>query len=257
MSTPASQSKRWRVELGLFFAAYLVYTMARWLAAGEMKPATANAEWVIGLERDLGVAVERSVQQGFDNAPVMWLMSNIYLAAQLVVLPGSLLWLYRRSPSVYRSLRDTVLATWMLSVPVFALFPVAPPRLAGIGMEDTVSGQAGVALTGQSTMFYNPLAAVPSLHCGFAVAIGIALAAAARRRWSTGLALMWGPLVCLTVVTTGNHYVFDIVAGLLVAVAGYFLGRAVSQRFEGRERRPRTVRARRPMLQPRAALSAP
>jgi hypothetical protein len=59
---------------------------------------------------------------------------------------------------------------------VFALFPVAPPRLAGIGIADTVNSQAAVALTGHSTVFYNPYAAVPSLHVGFAFAIGIAAA---------------------------------------------------------------------------------
>jgi hypothetical protein len=41
---------------------------------------------------------------------------------------------------------------------------VAPPRLAGIGMADSVSEQAAVELTGRSTMLYNELAAVPSLH---------------------------------------------------------------------------------------------
>jgi membrane-associated phospholipid phosphatase len=243
---------RGRRELWLFVAAYLVYTASRWVFAGEMGPATDNAEWIIGLERDTGLDVERTVQQSFDSDAVMWLMSNVYLAAQLVVLPGSLLLLYRRAPSVYKGLRDTVLATWMLSVPVFALFPVAPPRLAGIGLEDTVSGQAGVALTGNSTMFYNPLAAVPSLHCGFAVAIGIALAVAARRRWSTAVALMWGPLVCLTVVTTGNHYIFDIAAGLLVAAAGYLGGRQLSARLEQRSRAARPARGRM-ALQPQAA----
>jgi len=154
----------------------------------------------------------------------MWLLSNIYLAAQIAVVPGSLVYLYRRSPAVYRRLRDTILATWMLAVPIYALFPVAPPRLAGLGLDDTVSAQAAVALTGSSTMFYNPLAAVPSLHCGFAFAIGIALAAAARRRWAKALALSWGPLVSLSVVATANHYLFDIVAGLAVAATGYWLG---------------------------------
>jgi hypothetical protein len=221
---------RGRTQLGLFAAAYLVYVVARWLAAGEMGPATENAEWIIGLERDLGVAVERDVQSALDGGLVTWLLSNVYLAAQLVVLPASLLLLFRAAPHVYRPLRDTVIATWMLSVPIFALFPVAPPRLADIGLADTVSDQAGVALTGSSTVFYNPLAAVPSLHCGFAVAIGIALAAAARRRTTKALALAWGPLVCLTVVATGNNYVFDIAAGLLVSVAGFFAGRWVSQR---------------------------
>jgi membrane-associated phospholipid phosphatase len=215
---------RWRVELGLFAAAWAIYDLARWVAVGQIGPATRHAHWVLGVENDIGVAIERSVQQAFAGGSVMWLLSNVYLAAQLVVLPGSLIYLYRRSPRIYRRLRDTVLATWLLAVPIYALFPVAPPRLAGIGMADTVSDQAGVALTGHSTVFYNPLAAVPSLHCGFAFAIGIALAAAARRPWTKALALTWGPIVSLAVVATGNHYIFDIVAGLLVSALGYLVG---------------------------------
>ena len=78
---------------------------------------------------------------------------GIYLAAQLLVLPGALLWLYRRSPPVYRQLRNTVIGAWLLALPAFAVYPVAPPRLAGIGLKDTVSQQAAVALTGHSTLF--------------------------------------------------------------------------------------------------------
>jgi membrane-associated phospholipid phosphatase len=239
--------KRWRIELGLFAAAWAIYDLARWIAAGEIGPATANAHWVIDLEQGIGVAIERSVQHALDAGWIVWLLSNIYLAAQLLVVPGSLIYLYKRSPGVYRRLRDTILATWMLAVPIYALFPVAPPRLAGIGMADTVSEQAGVALTGHSTVFYNPLAAVPSLHCGFAFAIGIALAAAARRPWTKALALTWGPIVSLAVVATGNHYVFDIVAGLLVSVLGYLVGPLVGRL---------AARARRPALRPAVGLAA-
>jgi membrane-associated phospholipid phosphatase len=74
-------------------------------------------------------------------------------------------------------------------------------------------------------MFYNPLAAVPSPHCGFAFAIGIALAAAARRRWAKALALAWGRLLAVTVVATANHYIFDVAAGLLVSFVGYTIAR--------------------------------
>jgi membrane-associated phospholipid phosphatase len=228
--------KRWRIELALFAAAWAIYDLARWIAVGEIGPATANAHWVLDVERGVGVAVEHSVQQGLDAGWLVWLLSNVYLAAQLLVVPGSLIYLYRRSPAVYKRLRDTILATWMLAVPIYALFPVAPPRLAGIGMADTVSDQAGVALTGHSTVFYNPLAAVPSLHCGFAFAIGIALAAAARRPWTKALALSWGPIVSLAVVATGNHYVFDIAAGLLVSVLGYVVG-PLPARLVARSRR--------------------
>jgi membrane-associated phospholipid phosphatase len=238
MTTTTPYRLRARVELALFLAAYLIYDLGRWVAAGEEAPAIAHAGWVLDVERRFGVSVERTVQDALDTGVVMTLLSNVYLAAQLAVVPGALLWLYRRAPAIYPRLRNTVLATWLLAIPIYAAFPVAPPRLAGIGMSDSVSGQAAVALTGHSTMFYNPLAAVPSLHCGFALAVSVALAAAARRRVTRALALLWCPTVCLAVVATGNHYLFDIAAGLLVTVAGYVLG-SLPARLRG---------ARRPVL---------
>jgi hypothetical protein len=214
-----------RPEVALFAAAYLLYTAARWIFAGHLAEAREHADLIVGLERSAHVAIEGQVQRALDSDAPSWLLSNVYLAAQLVVLPGALIWLYRRSRPVYRQLRTTVIATWLIAVPVFALFPVAPPRLAGIGIADTVSGQAAVALTGHSTVFYNPYAAVPSLHVGFAFATGIAAADALRAPWARTLALLWGPVETLSVLATGNHYVFDVAAGLLVTAAGFAAGR--------------------------------
>jgi PAP2 superfamily len=213
-------------EFALFLAVYLLYDGARWVFAGHLGDARAHARWVIHLERALHVAIESQVQRALDWGAAMFVLSNLYLAAQLVVLPGALMWLYRRSPEVYRKLRNTVVGAWLISTPVFALYPVAPPRLAGIGIRDTVSHQAGVALTGHSTIFYNPYAAVPSLHVGLAFAIGLAVAAALRSRGAKALALSWGPLVTLAVIATGNHYVFDVATGLLVSAVAYALTRA-------------------------------
>jgi hypothetical protein len=219
---------RARGQLALFAGVYLLYLIGRWLTGGDMDAALEHARWVIDFEG--GVGAERAVQQAFDSPVTIWLLSNVYLAAQLAVLPAGLVYLYRTAPAVYVRLRDTVLATWLLALPIYALFPTAPPRLAGIGMQDTVSEQAGVALTGHSTVFYNPIAAVPSLHCGFAFAIGIAFYAALKNPIARGCALAWGPLVSLSVVATGNHYVFDIGAGVLVALAG-FAAKPVLQRL--------------------------
>jgi len=217
---------KWRRELLLFGAAYLLYNAGRGFTSGDIDLAVANADWVLGLEG--GPSIERSVQDAFGGV-WMLLLSHVYLAAQIVVLPGVLVAMYRWAPRIYPRLRDTVIVTWMLSLPVYALFPVAPPRLAGLGMTDAVSQQSAVALAGHSTWFYNSIAAVPSLHCGFAVAVGIALAAAARTPVTKALALLWGPIVCLTVVATGNHYVFDIAAGLAAALAGYGIGALMRQ----------------------------
>jgi membrane-associated phospholipid phosphatase len=186
------------------------------------------------------------VQQGLTGTWVLWLLNHLYLAAQLVVLPGALVFLYRRSRPLYERLRNTILATWLISIPVYAAFPVAPPRLAGVGMVDTISSQTGFAMDSSlTTKFYNELAAVPSLHVGFAVAIGIALAAAVRHPLLKVLAWLWGPTIALAVMATGNHFVFDIAAGVVAAGLGYVLGMALARRPI---RLPRPVRVPRPAL---------
>ena len=207
-------------ELLVFGAAYVLYNVGRGLTNGDMTQAVANAHWVIDFQG--GLAVERGVQQALGGV-WMVLLSYVYLAAQIVVLPVVLMAMYRWAPAIYPRLRNTVIATWMLSLPIYALFPVAPPRLAGVGMIDAVSQQSAVSLAGRSGWFYNPIAAAPSLHTGFAVALGIAVAAAVTPRWLKLLALAWGPLVALSTVATANHYVFDVVCGVAITAVGYTL----------------------------------
>ena len=75
-----------------------------------------------------------------------------------------------------------------------------------------------------TTSFYNELAAVPSLHVGFAMAVSFALFAAVRNPVLRYASLLWGPLIALVVVATGNHFVFDAIAGIVCSVLGYGLG---------------------------------
>jgi hypothetical protein len=221
---------RWRLQLLLYLAAYGAYSASRWIAAGDVPEATAHAHAIVHLEQSLHVGVEGSVQRALDMGAPIWVLNHLYLIAQFAVVPGALIWLYWRSHDVYLKLRNTVLATWLIAVPIYALFPVAPPRLAGIGIIDTISDQSEASLNSHvATSFYNPFAAVPSLHAGFAFAVGTALAVAARRRWAKGLALLWGPAVTLAVVATGNHFVVDVVAGLFVTGLGFGAGLLVNR----------------------------
>ena len=226
-----------RTQVGIFAVAYLLYSAARWVTVGDFDAARAHAHWIVSLEHHLGVAVEASVQHALTGTWALWVLNHLYLAAQLVVLPGALVFLYHRSRPVYARLRNTVLATWLISIPVYGLFPVAPPRLANVGLIDTISSQTGFAMDSSlTTSFYNQLAAVPSLHVGFATAIGVALAAALRHPVLKALALLWGPAIGLAVVATGNHFVFDIAAGLVASGLGYAAG-AVAAAAIARRRR--------------------
>ena len=145
----------WRGEIALFLGAYALYGIARWVCIGDVRVATANAHSIARLEDGLSLDVEAAVQRGLDGSAALWALNHLYLAAQLVVVPVVLAWLYRCSRPTYQRLRNTVLATWLISVPVYAVFPVAPPRLAGVGLVDTITTQTGFALDGRlTTAFY-------------------------------------------------------------------------------------------------------
>jgi hypothetical protein len=237
-----------RTQIGLFLLAYLVYSAARWLMVGDLASAQDHAAWIVDLEQDLGVASEASIQDALTGTWILWLLNHAYIAAQLVVVPGALIFLYRRSRPVYHRLRNTILATWLISVPVYAAFPVAPPRLADMGLVDTISKQTGFAMDSNlTTALYNELAAVPSLHVGFAVAVGIAIAAAVSNPLVKAAALLWGPAIALAVVATGNHFVFDIAAGLVASALGYGVGTIAAR---ATARRPASVASRAPALRP-------
>jgi PAP2 superfamily len=240
----------WLRQALLFLTAYLLYGASRWVMTGDQATALEHARWIVELEDTLGVAVEASVQQALDGTPLLWLLNHAYVAAQLLVVPAALIWLYRRNEAAYRRLRDTVLATWLLALPVYSLFPVAPPRLAELGIADTITHQTGLALDSTlTTSFYNPLAAVPSLHCGFALAVSLALARSAQRRCTRALALAWAPTIFLAVVATGNHFVLDIAAGIAITGLGVGVARLVACRSQAGRGCP----ARRPAARPALA----
>ena len=226
-------SPRARAQIGLFLLAYLVYSAARFVTIGDLPSAQDHARWIVDLENSTGTGVESSVQNAFSGTWMMWVLNHLYLIAQLGVIPAVLIFLYKRNAAIYATLRNTILATWLISVPVYGLFPVAPPRLADIGITDTITQSGTVAMDSSfTTSFYNELAAVPSLHVGFA------LFAVLRNPALKFLALLWGPVIGLAVVATGNHFVFDMVAGVVASAAGYGLG-AVAARI--RIKRPSTA----------------
>lgn len=216
----------WREAL-LFVLAYLIYEMLRWIGTGTESAAVANAERLWELQLGMGIAVEEELQRALNGSWALTGLSWVYVFAQSVALPLAVVSAFMLAPRVYRRLRSTLIATWLIALPIYALLPVAPPRLSDMGMNDSVSQLTGVALDSPSLLaFYNPYAAVPSLHAGFAVAIGAAVAVAAKRLWVKIAGILWAPLVMLATFATGNHFVLDAVAGVAVVALGLVAGLA-------------------------------
>ena len=111
------------------------------------------------------------------------------------------------------------------------LYPTAPPRLAGVGLEDTLLMLSGIDIGSQtSSALSNPVAAVPSLHAAYALGVGIGMIRFARSHLARLAGVLYPPLVVLTIVVTGNHFLLDAVAGMLVLALGFMLVRALRRR---------------------------
>ncbi|WP_210491674.1 phosphatase PAP2 family protein [Patulibacter sp. SYSU D01012] len=225
-AAPAPVFVRWTWQRIVLVAAlaYAAYAAARWTGGTDEVAAHANALGLVDLERTLGLGFEGSVQTALDVPALVFVLNHVYLAAQFVVTPAALVWVTRRSRTAGARLWETLVVGWILATPVAALLPVAPPRLAGTGIADTITLSGSHTLTSPiAQLFYNPLAAVPSMHAAFAFAVAAALASTARTPVGRVLGAAWAPLIAVTVVATGNHYVLDVVAGLAVTLVAWLI----------------------------------
>ncbi len=200
---------------------YALYEAARGLIAGERPAAVRHAHDIASAERSLHVFVEGHVQHAAQALPgVTATLGLLYLTLHLVVTGAYLLWLHRRRPDAFPLVRTTLLFASALALIGYVVFPTAPPRDAGIGIADTISGGSVDLNHGLVSSLYNPFAAVPSMHVGYAFVIGASLFVHGRHTAMRLLGVGYPVLVVLVVVATGNHFFLDAAAGIAVAAVG-------------------------------------
>jgi hypothetical protein len=227
------------VELGLAVALYALYELVRGFGSTSVSLAQAHTHEIVTVERTLHLFVERSVQNGAHTVPGLpALLGFLYLALHLVGTSIALVWVYRRHPERFPLVRTTIVAATALSLVIYVLYPAAPPRLAGLGFADTVTHSAHLNLSSNLLgSLYNPFAAVPSLHFGYALLVGAAIAAYADRRWVRVAGALYPLLMLFVIVATGNHFLLDAAAGGLVVLASWWFARRVVQQREPERRR--------------------
>lgn len=194
--------------------------------------AFANANRIVSVEQVLGLAWEQSLQRAFLALPDLVAALNLFYFVGHFLFTGIFfVWLYRRSRDGFRRFRDGFLAATALAVVIHWLYPTAPPRLAGVGLEDTLLLLSGIDIgSPTSSALSNPVAAVPSLHAAYALGVGIGLIRFARSHIVRLAGAVYPPLVVLTVVVTGNHFLLDAVAGMIVLAAGFGLAHRLRRR---------------------------
>jgi len=210
------------------YGAYLAVRSVVWNGRGRAR-ADRNARRVIALERRLGLLVEPTVQRAASRTPgLLDLVSVGYAAGNVALSVGWLAWLRHRGDAGFRRERRAALVTFLGALPVFLLFPTAPPRTQE-GFADTMS-DLGVDLDRPAVQrFYNPIAALPSHHVAFAVLTGLSFAERARHPARRAVGWSYPPVVSLVVVATGNHYVADVAAGASLGLLARWITRVIDR----------------------------
>lgn len=199
------------------------YRVLRRLIPTDWPRAVANAQHVVHLERALHIEWEGAVQRTFLQVPnLVHAMNWFYISSHFIVTGAFFVWLYWRDREGFAIFRDGFLLGTAIALVIHWRYPTAPPRLAHIGIKDTVEMYSHVNIgEPHHERFSNPVAAVPSLHAGWAIALGAGLLLYGRT-WLARLGgILYPSAVLLTVVVTGNHFIFDAVAGALVMALGF------------------------------------
>lgn len=213
----------------LFF--YLIYTIARWLLADRgPNLGPDNALRVLRLERFLHLDWEQTIQAyGLRHQWIARVANWYYVLGFLPVLVGAALLAAWRAPAVFLRWRTIFAISLFLALAGFALFPVAPPRLlpGNDGYVDTLllygphyygnaHGRSLFNAFGHLPTLVNLYAAMPSMHVAWSSVAGIFLTVVTHRRWMWIVAVLHPTLMAFTVIVTANHFVLDVIVGMMV-----------------------------------------
>jgi hypothetical protein len=217
-------------EIAIFAVAYLVYFGVRAISDGAPAAALRHADDVIRLEQRLGIAWEHVVQNDVVASRVLLDAANaVYMYGHwpVIIVAGALLYRYRRHS--YYQLRNACLLSGLVGLAIFALYPVAPPRLTDLPLVDTVTQHAEGYRQIVPKALVNQYAAMPSFHAGWNVLLGIVVLRATRNWLFRGLAVAGPAAMVVAVVATANHFVLDVVAGVAIVLAGLIAVHAIER----------------------------
>jgi PAP2 superfamily len=211
-----------RREVALGVAVYALYLFVRRIVlrrAGRER-GRQNAARIGALEQRLGINAEPAIQRALLRYPRLVHSLNVgYGLFNVTLTMGWLVVLFRRRDESYPRFRRMCLLAHVGAQPVFFAFPTSPPRVLD-GYVDTLSEVSGVDLEQPLLVrFYNPVAAMPSLHVAFAVVTGAEIASRSDSLLVKTAAHSYAPIVATVVAGTGNHYVLDAVAGAALGIA--------------------------------------
>lgn len=225
---------KWWQEIAFIAVCYWLYSLVRNAVPGHEIAAHHRALDLISIERTLHIGIEKPVNLLVAHHSWLAYACNYYYATlHFVITIGVLVWLYRKHPLRYRSIRSVLFATNAVALLGFWFYALEPPRmLHARGFVDTIVafhtwGSWGSADVAKAS---NQFAAMPSLHIGWSLWCGVAIVALAERRWVRVLGALYPCATLFVILGTANHFLLDAVGGVIALMAGFLVQRALSGR---------------------------
>ena len=211
-------------ELAIVASAYWVYMYTRALVFDDFSAiALSNAGAVISLEKSFGIFWEPHWQAwamtSAENLVIFFNWVYIVTFWPILLTTGFILYLANRRRYWYY--RNVVLLSFTFALLAFALFPLAPPRMIADHFVDTIKafGPAFYA-SREFANFYNPYAAMPSLHFSWTLMFGILLLRTPNKLLKA-LGVLYPAMTLLAITITANHYIADAIGGALLAFSAF------------------------------------
>jgi hypothetical protein len=122
-------------------------------------------------------------------------------------------------------MRNAFLLSGAIGLVIFLNFPTAPPRLleangVDLGFVDTIFQEYKKSRPDTPSFFVNEYAAMPSLHIGWNMLVGITLWLSTRNIIIRAFGVLMPLTMFAVIVLTANHYIVDAVAGFGVMMLG-------------------------------------
>ena len=222
------------VQLSLFVMADILYETVRGISESNPAVAFSNARAIVDFEQSTGLFFEQGLQAWAMGQRVLIDMANfMYVNSHFVMTTGALVWLYLRHNDRFYFVRNMFMIAMGLALLGYVLMPTAPPRFfPELGFVDTIAYYVNVKHdSGLVALFFNPYAAVPSMHVAFALMISIPALLVVRSRVAKVLWAAYPLVVTFVVIVTGNHWFMDAVAGAFVAGAAALVAKHVLERI--------------------------
>ncbi len=221
---------RWWAEALTIAWLCWVYDAITNLAPLRVHAALVHGRDVLSLEQSLHIDPEQALDRWLAGHHTLGVaLSYYYDNAHFIVTLGLLGFLWWRRADVYRPLRNSLVLANVIAFGVFRLYPVAPPRMLH-GFVDVVAAShtLGSWHTGALASAANQYAAMPSLHIAWAVWCTVVVWRISTRGWARALAALYPFVTAFAVLSTGNHYVLDILGGLATIAASLLIVRALA-----------------------------